>query len=101
MDNPVNSKIALDLGEWANQDDRRTGERNANRDRIRVCEEPPGTARRTAAVHEAPADPVHGIDYHPVITDWLAGLPGTSGDGGIAGEGAGRFAGWPTRQQGS
>jgi hypothetical protein len=68
---------------------------------IRVCEEPPGTARRTAAVHEAPADPVHGIDYHPVITDWLAGLPGTSGDGGIAGEGAGRFAGWPTCQQGS
>ena len=51
--------------------------------------------------HEAPADPVHGIDYHPVITDWLTGLPGTSGDGGIAGEGAGRFAGWPTRQQGS
>jgi hypothetical protein len=65
------------------------------------CEEPPGTARRTAPVHEAPADPVHGIDHHPVITDWLTGLPGTSADGGIAAEGAGRFAGWPTRQRGS
>ncbi len=96
MDNPVNSEIALDLRGCGRQDERRTGERNANRDRM------------LSPVKAFGQMPEHGVrstrrqrnrcrdDFSTSRRRGADRLAGELFDGDVAGQGADRFAGGPT-----
>ena len=77
MDNPVNSEIALDLQGCGRQDERRTGERNANRDRMLSPVEvfgpmPEHGVRSTRRQRSRCRD-----DFLPVAAEEPTGLPGS------------------------